>query len=202
MKNLFLLLFCMLANSLVFAQGTLVGGPCEGCEAVFEYGQQKLSPTDTMPGFEENEPKLKLTGTIYKSDGETPAEDIILYIYHTNREGVYPTLGDEEGWARRHGYIRGWIKTGANGVYTFYTFKPGSYSSNPAHIHPIILEPNGYYYYIDEFRFKGDPNLDNVREYVDHRGGSGIVELEESGGLLVAERDIILRKNVDGYNHK
>lgn len=177
----------------------LVGGPCEGCEAVFEYGNGELSPVDTLPGFEKYDPKLKVSGTIYKNDGVTPAEDVILYIYHTNREGVYPTRGDEKGWARHHGYIRGWIKTDADGKYTFYTFKPGSYSSNPAHIHPIILEPNGKYYYIDEYRFKRDPKLKNVKEYIDNRGGSGIVELKKTGNFLVVERDIILGKNISNY---
>ena len=202
MKNLLLLIFCLSLCYPVYSQGTLVGGPCEGCEAVFEYGDRKLTPTDTLPGFEEQKPKLKITGTIYKKDGKTPAEDVILYIYHTNRDGVYPSRGDEEGWARRHGYIRGWIKTAADGKYTFYTFKPGSYSSNPAHIHPIILEPNGKYYYIDEYRFKRDPNLEDVSAYIDKRGGTGIVELWKSDGILVAKRDIILGKNINGYNDK
>jgi len=29
----------------------LVGGPCEGCEAVFEYGHKKLFSIDTFPSF-------------------------------------------------------------------------------------------------------------------------------------------------------
>ena len=202
MKKLMLLICCLSFCYPVFSQGTLVGGPCEGCEAVFEYGDRKLTPVDTLPGFEEKKPKLKITGTIYKKDGKTPAEDVILYIYHTNRDGVYPSRGDEEGWARRHGYIRGWVKTGADGKYTFYTFKPGSYSSNTAHIHSTVLEPNGKYYYIDEYRFKGDPKLENVSAYIDSRGGSGIVELRKSGGIMVAKRDIILGKNINGYNDK
>lgn len=159
-----------------------------------------LLPQIHCPGFKNTEPKLKLTGTVYHNDGVTPARGIILYIYHTNPEGEYATRGNEEGWARRHGYIRGWVRTGEDGRYTFYTFKPGFYSSNPAHIHPTILEPNGSYYYIDEYRFEGDPKLDNVRQYMDNRGGSGIVSLTESGGILVAERDIILGQNVPGYN--
>lgn len=202
MKKIALVIFCLSFPNISFSQGTLVGGPCEGCEAVFEYGDLELTQTDTLPGFEEKEPKLKITGTIYKKDGKTPAEDVIMYIYHTNREGVYPTRGDEKGWARRHGYIRGWIKTDADGKYTFYTFKPGSYSSNPAHIHPTILEPNGKYYYIDEIRFKGDPKLDNVRQYIENRGGSGIVEPKKKGELLVVERDIILGKNISDYNQE
>ena len=181
------------------AQGRLVGGPCEGCEAVFEYGERSLSPVDTLPAFDMYGPSLKITGIIYESDGETPAAGVILYVYHTNPAGEYETRGDETGWGRRHGFIRGWIKTGADGRYTLYTAKPGSYGRNPAHIHPTILEPDGKYYYIAEYLFEGDPKLEGF-DHASERGGPGILEPKESGGMLVAERDIILGKNVPGYD--
>ncbi|MFQ5753432.1 MAG: intradiol ring-cleavage dioxygenase, partial [bacterium] len=41
----------------------LVGGPCEGCEAIFEYGDRNLSSIDTLPDFNSNGPKVKVTGT-------------------------------------------------------------------------------------------------------------------------------------------
>lgn len=74
---------------------------------------------------------------------------------------------------------------------------PGSYSENPAHIHPTILEPNEKYYYIDQYLFKGDPNLNE--EFGSGQGGSGIVELTKEGNMLVAERDITLGLHVPGY---
>ncbi|WP_138431633.1 intradiol ring-cleavage dioxygenase [Fodinibius saliphilus] len=176
-------------------------GQCEGCEAVFEYGNRTLTPEDTLPEFENHTPQIKITGTIYESNGKTPAEDVILYIYHTNKEGVYPKTGNEKGWAKRHGYIRGWVKTGADGRYTFYTFKPGSYSSNPAHIHPIILEPNGRYYWLGSYFFEDDPLLKGKqRNQKSPRGGhSGVLTLTKMNGLWVGKRDIILGKNIPGY---
>ena len=36
-----------------------IGGPCEGCEAIYEYGDKKLTSIDTLPGFQNNEPKTK-----------------------------------------------------------------------------------------------------------------------------------------------
>ena len=198
MKIHFLSLFLVLTAGCAYSQGTLEGGPCEGCEAVFEYGRMPLSPVDTLPGFDGASTKLKVTGTIFQPDGKTPARGVILYIYHTNEKGIYPTRGDETGWGRRHGFIRGWIKTGADGKYAFYTRKPGSYGRGPAHIHPTILEPDGRYYYIDEYLFKGDPNLDNA--HGSGRGGQGIVELKREGEFLVAERDIVLGLNVPGYD--
>lgn len=180
---------------------TLVGGPCEGCEAVLDYNQETISPVDTLPGFAENEPKIKVTGTIYKSDGVTPAEDVIVFVHHTNREGEYPKRGHEEGWEQRYGYIHGWIKTGDDGRYTIYTFRPGTYSRNPAHIHPIILEPNGKYYWLGSFLFADDPLLDREQRNPEApRGGSsGVLTLVEEDGLLVGRRDIILGKNIEGY---
>ena len=181
----------------LFAQGTLVGGPCEGCEAVFEWAGRTLAPADTLPGFEQAAQQLVVRGTIYEPDGLTPAEDVVLYIYHTDEQGAYATRGDETGWGRRHGYLRGWIKTDADGRYAFYTQKPGRYGSNPAHLHPIILEPDGRYYYIDAYLFEGDPYLDHHDG--DERGGSGVVALRHEGGRLVVERDVILGLNVPGY---
>jgi len=46
------------------AQPRLVGGPCEGCEAVFEWGERQLTPTDTLPDFDSTPQKLLLSGTI------------------------------------------------------------------------------------------------------------------------------------------
>jgi protocatechuate 3,4-dioxygenase beta subunit len=182
----------------------LVGGPCEGCEAILEYGNKILSPIDTLPDFNDEGQKIKITGTIYQTDGTTPAKDVILYIYHTDQNGKYVTKGDETGWAKRHGYIRGWIKTDPDGKYIFYTLKPGVYPTRtaPAHIHPVILEPDGKYYWIEEFLFDGDPLLsDNDANKNLPRGGDNyVLTLKENDNLFIGERDIILGKNVPGYN--
>ncbi len=180
----------------------IVGGPCEGCEAVHEYGDKNLKPTDTLPGFLTTEPKIKISGTVYKSDGRTPASDIILYIWHTNRDGIYETMGDEKGWARRHGIHRGWIKTGADGKYTFFTFRPATYPNRraPEHIHAVVKEPGKNEYYIGDFLFDDDPLLTSTeREKQKNRAGNGIVHLVKSEGMLAAQRDIILGLNIPNY---
>lgn len=182
----------------------LVGGPCEGCEAVLEHEGRELSSVDTLPDFHQKGPKLKLKGTIYQPDGKSPAGGVILYVYHTNQEGIYPTRGGEKGWARRHGYIRGWVKTGSDGRYAFYTLKPGIYPSRtePAHVHPIILEPDGKYYWLGSYHFEGDPLLTEKERVPEApRGGSpGLVSLRKEGDLLVGERDFVLGRNVPGYD--
>ncbi len=178
----------------------LVGGPCEGCEAVLEY-EGELNEVETLPEFNSAENKLKITGIIYQPDGTTPAKDVILYIHHTNAEGIYPTKGTEKNWAERHGYIRGWIKTKKDGRYTFFTQVPGSYPEGrtPAHIHPYILEPDGSYYYLSAFFFEGDPLLTGEHVEVPPRGSDGVVRLQDHGDMKLIERDFILGKGIPGY---
>jgi protocatechuate 3,4-dioxygenase beta subunit len=180
----------------------IVGGPCEGCEAIFEYGNKTLAPTDTLPDFEQNTPQLKLTGVVFEKDGKTPAENVVLYIYHTDRNGVYVKQGNEEGWAKRHGYIRGWIQTDQAGKYTFYTFRPAAYPNRmePEHIHITVKEPTKSAYYIDAIVFDDDPLLsEQKRNALNNRGGSAIVHPVSVDGMLTIRRDIILGLNIPEY---
>lgn len=200
----FQLLFCISCVSQDKATSKLVGN-CEGCEAIFEHKDHSLpiANRDTLPEFNKEGTPIKITGTIYKAGGKEPAEGVILYVYHTNQEGVYPVTGNEKGWARRHGYIRGWMKTGSDGRYTFYTLKPGTYPSRSesAHIHPTVLEPGGKYYWLDSYLFDDDPLLtEKDRSQESPRGGSsGIITLKKEGDLWTGTRDIELGKNIDGY---
>lgn len=181
----------------------IVGGPCEGCEAIYEYGDRKLTGIDTLPDFELNQPQLKISGTVYQKDGRTPAKDVIVYIYHTNREGIYPNKGNEKGWGRRHGYIRGWIKTDDSGAYTFFTFRPAAYPgrSEPEHIHVTVLEPQKNPYYLDDFLFEDDPLLSaDHRTSGRNRGGPGIVQTQPMGDLMVIHRNLILGFNIPDYD--
>ena len=180
----------------------IVGGGCEGCEAIFEFGEKDLHPIDTLPGFESSEPKLKLTGTVFQRDGKTPASGVILYVYHTDRTGIYPKKGDETGWGRRHGYLRGWIKTDESGRYTFYTFRPAAYpdGSEPEHIHLTVKEPDKNDYYLDDFMFENDPILSQQkRALLTNRGGSGIGSPKQENGILTFNRDITLGLHIPDY---
>lgn len=190
----------------------VVGGGCEGCEAIYEYGSKKLTWVDTLPDFHEPGPKLEISGTIYLKDGKTPAKDVILYIYHTDQTGEYSSKGNDpdgyrEGWGKRHGYIRGWIKTNADGKYKFYTLRPGAYPGreNPEHIHPTIKEPGYTEYWIDEYLFEDDPIFVRLSEKekksnLHGRGGNGVLKVtKDKNGMQIAKRDIILGLNVPGY---
>jgi protocatechuate 3,4-dioxygenase beta subunit len=129
----------------------------------------------------------------------------VLYIYHTDQKGIYAKKGNEKGWAKRHGYIRGWIKTNEKGEYKFYTLVPASYpgGTNPKHIHPVIKEPGFSEYWIDEFVFDDDPVLpkeERTRPYP--VGGGGVLKTEMKDGMLRATRNIILGLNVIDYPKK
>jgi protocatechuate 3,4-dioxygenase beta subunit len=180
-----------------------VGGSCEGCEAIFESPQafENLGSTDTLPDFNEPGPKLEISGTIFKSDGKTPAPNVVLYIYHTDQKGNYAQKGNEQGWGKRHGYIRGWVRSDQNGAYKFYTLRPASYpnSRNPQHIHPTIKEPGLSAYWIDEYLFDDDPFLEKTNPERPPRGGKGLIHLVQKNGRWVGTRDIILGKNVPDY---
>lgn len=167
---------------------------CEWCGA-------REAPADLIwtmhipPADEPGEP-LTITGTVYQADGTTPAADVLLYAYHTNAEGVYPKRGDETGNAQRHGYLRGWLRTDAEGRYRITTIRPVSYPSRsePAHIHLTVTPPGGEEDWIDVIVFADDRLVTRrYRASRDRKGGSGIVTLEhdaESGWHGV--RDIVL----------
>jgi protocatechuate 3,4-dioxygenase beta subunit len=169
---------------------------CEWCGAT-EVSPDDLSWETTIANEEEEGERLIITGTVHKSDGKSSAEGVVLYMYHTNSKGVYPKKGNETGNGKRHGYLRGWVKTNENGEYKISTIKPASYPSrtDPAHIHVTIKEPDKEEYWIESFHFEDDPLLtDKIKNRFSGKGGSGIVKLEMKDGTWYAKRNIILEK--------
>jgi protocatechuate 3,4-dioxygenase beta subunit len=177
-------------------------GQCEGCEAIYE-AKGEIKSLVYLPDYQENTgKKLKVFGKVFKIDGKTPAANVIIYLYHTDQKGLYSQKGNESGWAKRHGYIRGWVKTNEKGDYQVFTQKPASYPKSriPAHIHTFIKEPDKGAYYIDDIVFADDPFLDTeYKQNEEKRGGSGIVQTIENQEYIEVKRDIILGLNVPQY---
>lgn len=171
---------------------------CEGCEGVFERPSASLPARIVMAKGERGTP-LDVEGRVLKPDGVTPAPGVVLYVYHTNADGLYANGSGESEWSRRHGRIRGWLKTGADGRYAIRTIKPAPYPSQPfpAHLHFTVLEPGRKPYYIDDIVFDGETGVTaDHRARQEFRGGSGIVRLARgSGGVPLARRDIILERH-------
>jgi protocatechuate 3,4-dioxygenase beta subunit len=162
---------------------------------MFDGMPEKTSWRASLAELNEPGEPLIVSGRIFKKDGKTPAAGILLYIYHTDNKGLYsPAPTQTKG--RRHGHLRGWMITDAQGRYEFKTIRPASYpnSKNPQHIHPIIKESESKIYWIEDFLFSDDPLLtDQEKSRLPKRGGSGVMTLtKNSDGVWIGKRDIVL----------
>ncbi len=137
--------------------------------------------------------KMLISGTVFQTDGKTPAPNVLIYLYHTDIEGIYGRGGGEH----RHGRYRGWLLTDATGRYEFQTIKPAPYPENrfAAHIHTTLTTKNMKEDWIDSTLFEGDALISpRERERAGKKGGfNPIVRLEKgAGGIWTATRDIQL----------
>lgn len=173
---------------------------CEGCEATAERPAGALTFEADVAQGERGEP-LVLRGRVFQADGRTPAPNVVLYLHQTNADGLYANGSTESVWSRRHGRLRGWVKTDAEGRYQFRTIKPAPYPDRtmPAHIHLYVLEPGRRPYYVDDVVFEGEFRVDEAyRAQQELRGGSGIVRLSRGqDGAWLAVRDIRLERHPD-----
>jgi protocatechuate 3,4-dioxygenase beta subunit len=168
---------------------------CEWCGAD-EAPAEGLTAEMVIAGPDEPGERLVVTGTVYERDGRTPAAGVLVYAYHTDLTGRYTRRGDETGNGRRHGRLRGWLVTGADGRYRIDTIRPGGYpgSTEPAHVHLTLRPPGGEEAWVDAIEFADDPRLTAAqRARREDRGGSGIVEpVRGEDGVWRATRDVVI----------
>ncbi len=107
--------------------------------------------SETEPGT-----PMIVSGNVYAADGVTPRAGIRVYAYHTDNRGYYAPDG-KFTLPRLHGTM--W--TNAQGAYEFRSIKPAPYPGRaiPAHVHFLLLFPDGRRIEPDELRFDGDPLL-------------------------------------------
>ena len=200
MKNLLTILsftFFMSVNFTLIAQETTIASddlPADYLKrsALYDYSESQLNNTDSIPDFESKSNKLKITGTIYLSDGKTPAKDVILYIEQPDENGDYELKIKNN---KRYVHHRGWIKTNADGQYTFYTFIPGQVLrfKELKHIHPIVKAPGEEEYSLETFLFDNDRFLSkSCRKRLEKKGFNSILKLTETDTMFVTTKDIIL----------
>lgn len=184
-------------------QSSQVGGPFENAEFMYYGMPENIASSDTTLGWFGEGQKLIITGKILKSDGKTPAPGVIVYYYHTDTEGYYSSRADMDQRAAKHGHLRGWVKSDADGKYSIYTVRPASYPNrpDPAHIHPTILEPQiTTPYYTDALVFDDDILLTSAkRKAMDNRAGSGILRVLMKDNIQIAEHNFILGLNIPNY---
>lgn len=188
---------CFLFNVASLSQGNDQKLPgCEWCGA--DEAPSNVSWLTTIAGKDEPGQRIIIRGKVTKADGVSPASDVVLYVYHTNAKGIYGRKGNETGNGRRHGYLRGWMKTDSTGRYEFRTIRPGAYpgGTNPEHVHVTVKEAVKQEYWIDDFHFEDDPLLTPAsRTHLQNRGGSGVLTLKPGrDGIPEAVRNITLLK--------
>ncbi|WP_027136432.1 hypothetical protein [Gaetbulibacter saemankumensis] len=190
--------FCFSLNMYAQDIAGLLDGNSENYKKrspIYDYYGTTLNNTDTVPDFDIKENKLKITGTIYQSDGITPAKDVIFFIYQPDENGNYEMKKDEK--RKRYVHHRAWIKTDADGRYTFYTFMPGKYDrvKELKQIHRIIKEPGQPAKDLNAFFFNDDPLIPELTLACRAKAVPSMLRLEEEGGMLVATKDIKLKKD-------
>lgn len=182
----------------------IVGGGCDGCELMYIGMPKEIDAVDTSPAWNEKGQRLIVRGTVFQQDGRTPAKDVVIYYWHTDNDGYYSPVTGMDVRVKRHGHIRGWVKTGPDGKYTIRTIRPAPYPKDvlPAHIHLSVKEPAvANEYYTDEINFEGDTLLiPHFKKYPpENRGGGGVVKVLLKDSLQVAEHNIVLGLNIPNY---
>ena len=182
----------------------VVGGPCENCEAVFEGMPAQIAARTRIGTAQEPGQAMLVSGRVRDARGRAVA-GVVVYAYQTNDKGIYPTRGAPTGaGANRHGLLRAWARTDAQGRYWFDTVRPAGYPGTdiPQHIHMHVIEPGRCTYWIDDILFRDDERLSaqQARQHDRGRGGSGIAMPQRREGVWQVSRDIELGRNIPGYD--
>ena len=169
----------------------VIGGPCEGCDWVFDGLPASLGPRSRIAPAGAPGAPMTLEGVVRSSRG-APVPGVVVYAYHTDHSGLYPPAGN------RHGRLRGWALTDAQGRYRFDSIRPAAYPGReiPEHVHMHVIERDVGTYYIDELRFTDDPLITATNRRTAERGGSGLITPRRVDGVWQAKRDIVLGLNL------
>lgn len=153
-----------------------------------------VSSRTSLIGPSDKAEPIVISGTVFKTDGKTPAPDVLIYLYHTDSNGFY---GRED--EHRHGRYRGWMLTDSEGRFEFETIKPAPYPERrfAAHIHMTITTAELKEDWIDSILFEGDGLISaREREMAGKKGGfNPIIALRKDAvGVWRGTRDIRLWK--------
>ncbi len=98
---------------------------------------------------------LVVHGRVFNPDGTTPAAGVVVFAYHTDRNGQYFD-GVSAGAPWR---LKGWVRTDAAGGFEFRTVRPGPYPGRqePAHIHMYVDSPIYGRQWTQPLHFADDP---------------------------------------------
>ncbi len=149
--------------------------------------------TATIASDEEPGEPLTIAGTVHAADGKTPLPGVRLYVYHTDRAGLYGRDSRSSDNPRLHA----WLRTNAEGRFEFHTIKPGPYPAGgaAAHIH-FVLALQEFDESDFEIFFEGDEYLSDETRDLAARGRAQILTLRKDdegrlrGGCDITYRDV------------
>lgn len=183
----------------------LIGSACDGCDAAFDGVPARIDSRLVLAGAEQPGAPMTVQGRVLDPTGQ-PRAGVVLYVHQTDHEGRYPEHEDANRLGRaaqRHGRLRGWVRSDAEGRYTIDTVRPGSYPGTdiPQHIHLQVIEPGCFTYLVDDVLFTDDPKLNRAyRDRFDRRmGGSGVVTPTQVNGHWQVTRTVHLGERIPGY---
>lgn len=138
---------------------------------------------------------MNLTGTIFKEDGKTPLNNVLVEIWQCDENEHYDNTSDSF-------LFRGAIKTDKNGKYAFKTIVPVPYKADPnneeswrpAHIHMrvSVAEQQDL---ITQIYFKGDKYNDTDRSASSPQAVNRILNIvKNSSGENTVTFDVVLSK--------
>ena len=104
--------------------------------------------------------RLMVSGRVLGSDGK-PIAGASIYAYQTDANGEYVAGTNGGGSDRPRLFV--YLRSDAEGRYSFTTIKPGSYpnSRNPGHVHFEVSAP-GRENRVYEIVFEGDPYISDA----------------------------------------
>lgn len=154
-------------------------------------------PVVTMVTPEEPGEPLVVSGRILKENGE-PLAGALVYVYQTDKEGVYSSGGGNAGTMgdSLNPRLFAYMRTGSDGKYEYRTIKPGQYPQNgpPAHVH---YEVSAYQHepVVTELMFEGDSRL-TARSRKEFEGNGFIISKTTRGddGVLRCVCDVTVKK--------
>jgi protocatechuate 3,4-dioxygenase beta subunit len=182
----------------------LVGHPCDGCEGAFDGLPADIPAELELAHLDPAGEPLTLEGRVLDRAGRA-MPGIVLYVHQTDASGIYPEPATDVGRAgARHGRLRGWVRSDAEGRWRIRTVRPGGYPGTdiPQHVHMQVIEPGCATYYLDDILFKDDPRLTAAQRATLERGTGGPGTLIPRGARdsgWHARRDVVLGQGVPGY---
>jgi protocatechuate 3,4-dioxygenase, beta subunit len=151
------------------------------------------SPRISLAAADEPGERLIVSGRVVGPDGKTPVPNASLYVYQTDKDGIYSKPVNDSRTPR----LRANLRSDADGRYEYSTIKPGSYpdTRNPAHIH-YEVKAAGFRDRIFEIVFENDPLVSERIRADAAREDSGFsirALTRDAQGVLRCTQDIRLK---------